>query len=430
MVGTELNLKTNMNEELKKKIKELPEEVFYLLTADKAAELNATLIAEYDLSGVQAAAVVELVERVYVKELRLSDLYTQIKSLLTSTQLSTGSFEETRLRQFICDLVGYRFVPVADWLGEDALNYIRSLGGDAATYAQDNEDLKLAAAKELAADNLLWQEEAELPPLEADDGSPLNIYPDDPSYMAAITAPESSDEAEDVGAGSAEDLIADYKNILTKELDSLLAIDDYLFVEQFNSRLIALLVERIEAKDELVAILLNNEARIGTETIVVDGRQLPPTTGAWISYFISQKGSSLFDAVTLSDFLVNAANTKFLAPSDKAKLSRLLLLYRNLKFFPDSLVGDEPDKWEILTNVGEVNYRVIEDNQVRKLESIKLESSELKRMDNIVSTVPERNFAGDQAKVMALKALGDKYPAGSLERLAIDEEIKRLTTLK
>ena len=425
-----LNIKTNMNEELKKKIKQLPEEVFYLLTADKAAELNAALIADYDLNGVQAAAVVELVEKVYVKELRLSDLYTQIKSLLTSAPLSTGAFEETRLRQFICDLVGYRFVPVADWLGEDAVNYIRSLGGDATTYAQDNEDLKLAAAKELAADNLLWQEEAELPPLEADDGSPLNIYPDDPSYMAAITAPESSDEAEEVEVGSTEDLIADYKNILTKELDSLLAIDDYLFVEQFNSRLIALLVERIETKDELVAILLNNEARIGTETIVVDGRQLPPTTGAWISYFISQKGSSLFDAVTLSDFLVNAANTKFLAPSDKAKLSRLLLLYRNLKFFPDSLIGDEPDKWEILTNVGEVNYKVIDFDYQSESRKSKVESPDLKRTDNIVAARPERNFVAEQPKVAAMKALGDKYPAGSLERLAIDEEIKRLTTLK
>ena len=422
MVVDLLNIKTNMNEELKKKIKELPEEVFYLLTADKAAELNAALITEYDLSGVQAAAVVELVERVYVKELRLSDLYTQIKSLL--------SFEETRLRQFICDLVGYRFVPVADWLGEDAVNYIRSLGGDAATYAQDNEDLKLAAAKELAADNLLWQEEAELPPLEADDGKPLNIYPDDPSYMAAITAPESSDEVEETEVASTEDLIADYKNILTKELDSLLAIDDYLFVEQFNSRLIALLVERIEVKDELVAVLLNNEARIGSETIVVDGRQLPPTTGAWISYFISQKGSSLFDAVTLSDFLVNAANTKFLAPSDKAKLSRLLLLYRNLKFFPDSLVGDEPDKWEILTNVGEVNYRVIEQSTPEAYPPGAGKVTDVKSAVDVVGPAVVKSFVVDSAKLNALKALGDKYPAGSLERLAIDEEIKRLTTLK
>jgi hypothetical protein len=108
----------------------------------------------------------------------------------------------------------------------------------------------------------------------------------------------------------------------------------------------------------------------------------------------------------------------------------LLLLYRNLKFFPDSLVGDEPDKWEILTNVGEVNYRVIEQSTPEAYPPGAGKVTDVKSAVDVVEPAVVKSFVVDSAKLNALKALGDKYPAGSLERLAIDEEIKRLTTLK
>lgn len=391
-----------MADDIKKKIRELPQEVFYLLTADKAVDLNLELAEKYGLNGIQISAMVDLVEKTYVKELRLSDLYTQAKAAF--------AFDEAKLRQFICDLAGYKFLPIVDWLGEDVANYIRSLGGDAATYATENADLKRLAAGDLAADTLLWQE-PDLPLLEVTND--------------VVEAAEAG--VEEVGEIALEESIEQYKNILSTDLGELLAIDDYLFVQQFNYRLINLLVDHEDLKDSLIAVLLNNDLKIGTETIVIEGRQIAPTAGAWINYFISQKGSVMFDAVLLSDFLVNAANAKFLSAIDKSKLSRLLWLYRNIKFFPDSLVGDDPEKWELLPNVGDVNYKVVDvESNIEKYKDRNIESS---AVNEVVKAAPERNFSADQSKVMGMKALAAKYPAGSLERLAIDEEIKRLTTL-
>ena len=390
-----------MADDIKKKIRELPQEVFYLLTADKAVDLNLELTEKYGLNGIQISAMVDLVEKTYIKELRLSDLYTQAKAAF--------AFDEAKLRQFICDLAGYKFLPIVDWLGEDVANYIRSLGGDATTYATENADLKRLAAGDLAADTLLWQE-PDLPPLEVTND--------------VVEAAEAG--VEEAREPTLEESIEQYKNILSTDLGELLAIDDYLFVQQFNYRLINLLVDHEDLKNSLIAVLLNNDLKIGTETIVIDGRQIAPTAGAWINYFISQKGSVMFDAVLLSDFLVNAANAKFLSAIDKSKLSRLLWLYRNIKFFPDSLVGDNPDNWELLTYVSGPNYRVtdvVEAMPVLSRVELEAESPEVK------SIVLERNFVAEQPKVAAMKALADKYPVGSLERLAIDEEIKRLTTL-
>lgn len=394
-----------MNSTNKAKIKNLPQEVFYLLTADKAADLTVLLIEKYDLDGIQASSLVELIEKVYLKELRLAEIYNQVKSLFP--------FDDTKLRQLVCDLAGYKLLAVSDWLGEDVANYIRSLGGNASDYFTDTEELKKLAATELAADTILWQDEPPLPPL-IDDGEPIDIYPDNPNYVRDITEGSDADDVDSEVAPSASPELAleQFKDLIAGNLAELLATSDHLFISEFNYRLIDLLVNHPDFKDSLIGVLLNHGLEIGTETIVLDGRQLAPTVGAWINYFISQKGSIMFDAVTLSDFLVNAASAKFLLPTDKNILSRLLWLYRNLKFFPDSLVGDNPDTWEMLTYVDAPDYQIYDADSAGSATT---------------STTDSQPTQSNDAKINALQVLLKQYPDNSLERLAIEQEIKRLT---
>ncbi len=399
-----------MNNANKAKIKQLPQEVFYLLTADKAADLSVLLIEKYDLDGIQSSAMVELVEAVYLKELRLAELYNQVKAVF--------NFDDTKLRQFICDLAGYKFLAISDWLGEDVANYIRSLGANASDYLAEVEELRKLAATELAADTMLWQADPEPAPIP-DDGEPMNVYPDDPDYLRAISE-ETTDLDASAGTESAispELALEQFKDLLSSNLLVLLASSDQLFISEFNYRLINLLVDHPDFKDALISVLLTNSLQIGTETIVIDGRQILPSIGAWINYFINQKGSIMFDAVTLSDFLINSASAKFLASTDKDLLSRLLWLYRNLKFFPDSLVGDNPNTWEILTYLDDPDYRVFEAESVPLLAESRPVANNQATVVNPVNT-----------KLSSLQTLAKQYPDNSLERLAIDEEIKRLSS--
>jgi len=390
-----------MIDETKKKIKNLPPEVFYILTAEKAADLGVMITDRYDLNGDQVALMTDLIEKIYVKDLRLADLYTQIKS--------SFGFDDAKTRLLTCDIAGFRLLPVSDWLGEDVANFIRSLGGNADGYLFENEELKRLAAADLATDTLIWQEPVELPALV-----------DDQEIVA--TDDQDDDDDDDVEVElTPEESIEQYKQMIANNLYDLLLISDHLFIQQFNYRLIGLLVDHIELKNDLIVILMNNQLKIGTETIVLDGRQLQPTIENWIRFFISQKGSELFDAVTLSDFLINSTSAKFLSVNDKELLSRLLQLYRNIKFFPDSLVGDNPDAWEILTYVGDQDYKFItvKNSQVAMVETTQPEASIKKEV--------KAELTVDPLKLESLRRLSDKYPDGSLERLAVEEEIKRLT---
>jgi hypothetical protein len=300
-------------------------------------------------------------------------------------------------------------------------NYIRSLGGNTSSYLADTDELKKLAAMELATDRLVWQDEPDLPPLEPDDGLPMNIYPDDPDYLKSIDESQAPDlpdpDGEDDDAGEASDQVFDpqfaleqFQDLLANALPDLLEVDDNFFIAQFNYQLINLLVDYPDFKDRLIGVLLNHSLQLGTDNLMIDGRQLAPTVGAWINYFINQKGSIMFDAITLSDFLITAASAKLLSPLDKDHLSRLLWLYRNLKFFPDSLVGDDPANWELLTYVSEE----------ANLTSPAPTSSP---STNPASPITSNPLAD---KIKALEQLAAQYPAGGLERLAIEEEIKRL----
>src|SRR3989339_772390 len=64
--------------------------------------------------------------------------------------------------------------------------------------------------------------------------------------------------------------------------------------------------------------------------------------------FIKQYGSGFFDNVTLSRYITFSENVKKLDENEKNLVKKLLQLYRNLKFFPDSMKDIPVDDWEIV----------------------------------------------------------------------------------
>ncbi len=100
-------------------------------------------------------------------------------------------------------------------------------------------------------------------------------------------------------------------------------------------------------KSDLEKALYDNEEKFIGRQLMADGK-LSLTIGNWLLDFVNQKGSDYFDNVILSDYLANSVNARQLDNNDKKLLAKILVLYRNLKFFPKSLENLPPEKWGII----------------------------------------------------------------------------------
>ena len=127
----------------------------------------------------------------------------------------------------------------------------------------------------------------------------------------------------------------------------------------------------------------------------------------WLKDFIKQHGGEMFDNIKLSQYLSNSSNVKNLDEVEKQLVRKLLMLYRNLKFFPDSMPNDTGEGWEIIP------------------------------ISQEEGTLPTTR-AGKESKkdgfkitpLQELEILAKQYPKGSLEHRAIMEEIKKLESQK
>jgi hypothetical protein len=144
-------------------------------------------------------------------------------------------------------------------------------------------------------------------------------------------------------------------------------------------------------KSELLNLLLQNQERLTKKNLVIASKNEPSTVSNWIKEFIKNMGSGLFNNIMLSQYFINSENARKLDAEDKKLLNKLLTLYRNLKFFPESM-GDLPvDQWQIFP---------------------------LDEEDN------KKDY--DEKYRIELKKIAQKYPPGSLERRAVEEEMRKL----
>lgn len=154
-------------------------------------------------------------------------------------------------------------------------------------------------------------------------------------------------------------------------------------------------------EQDVLKILLLNQERITHKKFLIDERPHSPSIANWLKDFIKVNGSEMFDNLVLSEYLINSQNAKKLDREEKNSLRNLLLLYRNVKFFPESMEDVPPEKWEIIPLSHTDNQKI--------------------RREDLKNVVPGKNREIDELRKMA-----SEYPKGSLERKAIEEEIDRL----
>lgn len=176
-------------------------------------------------------------------------------------------------------------------------------------------------------------------------------------------------------------------------------------IKDFNIALFQIFNEDEALEDRVESLLYINQEKLSDHQIILDGHPASPSIANWLKDFIKKYGSNLFNEVTLAEYLSQSPNIKSIKPEEKELVRKILKLYRNLVFFPESMDGVVIDNWEILP----VGYNEIKNNSV--LENIS---------ENPVIT--ER-----QKTIFDLQKNLTKYPTTSLEYKAIHQEINRLS---
>jgi len=162
-------------------------------------------------------------------------------------------------------------------------------------------------------------------------------------------------------------------------------------------------------EDKAENLLYINQEKLSDHHIILDGHPASPTVANWLKDFIKKYGSSLFDDVALAEYLTQSPNVKLLKPEEKELLRRVLKLYRNLSFFPESMDGVPIEEWEVFP-----------------LDRSKLDHEQLVKKPIIIDSAPSITTEKQKVIFDLQKSLA-KYSSASLEHKALTQEINRLS---
>jgi len=176
-------------------------------------------------------------------------------------------------------------------------------------------------------------------------------------------------------------------------------------LQDFNIALFQAFNEDEDLEDKVETLLYNNQEKLSSHQIILDGHPASPSIANWLKDFIKKYGSDLFNEVILAEYLSQSPNIKILKPEEKELVRKVLKLYRNLVFFPESMDGVILENWEI--------FPVSRNETINKPEKIVVSNDPI---------ITER-----QKTIFDLQKNLTKYPTTSLEYKAIHQEINRLS---
>ncbi len=187
----------------------------------------------------------------------------------------------------------------------------------------------------------------------------------------------------------------------------------------YKIRTIIGLEKRDIFKKEVRQALLECNALLGKNKILINGQEQAPTVANWLKDFYIKFGMEKVDSLKINEYLVNSNNIKFLSSEEKMKLKKLLGFFENMKvssvlypMFEESFVAVLPN--------GKVSLMSFEKMEVIPPNILKL-YEEIKNITNL----EKQNF-NDRNNIDELKKMVANYSVGSFERKAIEEEIKKL----
>lgn len=375
------------------KLESLSEEVNLCFSSSLNEKNNLEISKEYN---IDISSLIDLVINFFVSDFNLDIL---------SKEAEEKNINKNILNNFVCDFLGKLFLPIDSFLSWDVKKEIESRKGKIEKYKIYVDEFN----------NLI--EDKNLEELSELTENFMNDF----------------DEAEE------ERVVL---NFLEKDLLSVLSDDDISGPQKINGSLIYLLINKKDSLSKFIRTFLINQEQISSQRILLDGKEQDPTIANWIKHFVKENGSGIPGNIVLAKYLTSSPDVLSLKEDEKKILKKVLKLYKNLVFFPDSMSNTPRDDWEIIPvdrdssfinkNIGKKNIGAQEDKKssednksVIRKEEIKVEKKVEPKREEI--KVKEKVKEIENPEIIKLQEMLNKYSENSLERKAIESEIKKIS---
>lgn len=373
------------------KVDKLPAEIKDYLLADFGFTLENMIMEKYHISQDKNNVVGDVISSIFFKELELRDLIKKLVELL--------KINEKDAKEIAIDIIGSRFLILKDYFNGEAEEILKELGGN----PEDYKDVLKAWPDELLKEKL----GDEYYDLEEKKEKPLD-------------KPKKFDEKQEE---------KDSLEVFASMLSYLLADHKNSYLEEFNRTLIILLSEKKNFKKELENALYHNGELFTHAEFVLDDKPQSPSIGNWIQDFIKEVGTGYVNNLQITKYITDSDNARRLSAEEKKLVQKLIQLYRNLKFFPDSLKDVPPEKWEIIPSSKESNeprqsIGIPKTKEEKDIDELKAE--EEKYGESSLEKMALEEEVSRKKHLEDLKIEIKKYKEGSLEWMAINDEIRRL----
>lgn len=414
--------------------KSMSDEIRFIWLADYQRVMTYNIKKNYHLSSSDKFVVEHAIDDLYQGNLSLDNLISSLKEKIATPGVNIPNMAR--------DIVGYCLLPAADYFISNNNDVNKFLGESAKDekYVKNLDTFKQALAEEKNGtyDNSKY------------------IYQVEKEIASKI---EPTDKDNDIFEVSETDLTDEDKAIRLKiffenglgEALNLADTGNSGLLEDVNNELILALANTSTLKKDLSDILLKNKLLIGQENIIIDEKPVPPIGENWLKDFFRIIGSDNFDTLSIAKYIIKSDNAKKLTEEAQTKLRKFLTLYHNINYFPAPFTAIPVESWEIMpgsrhgsssapasinktNSVGTPNLSAPIYKEIKKAAPIK--KPEIKvitpapvvkeeipaPVKPVVASIKE----ADNQDIIELKNMLLQYPEGSLERAAIEEEIKTL----
>lgn len=219
------------------------------------------------------------------------------------------------------------------------------------------------------------------------------------------------------------------KEIFTKGIVNLLKNDAE--ANKFNHDIFSLFSKDGSLQEALSKEFLVNQERLTAGHLLQEERELAPTIANWLKDFIKTNGSEMFDELVLAQYLSTSQNAKKLNVEDKSLLRRVIRLYRNLSFFPESMENLALADWQIIP-VDQKNVVLSGERDVLSDDytNTKTVAKPAAAKPRIITKAVSSEEKIESTSLDELQQALTEYTPGSLGYKAVTQEIERLKKKK
>ena len=381
-------------------LKKLPDYIQDILISPFGANLNREIGEKYFLNDEQIEAMIDLTNEVYLGILKIDSLSDAISSRLKIDPKKSASLA--------IELAGKKLLISDDYFKGKISAFLKEKAVNLADFSEIIAKQKEALNEEI--EKIEPQENQE-------------------AFQDILTDPLSN---EDFFKQSQEDTLNLFREDLVKILSLGSEFND--LVDELNDDIFEFIEDNNYRQKLESALYNNNQENVTRIKPIINNNPERGTIANWLKDFIAFHGSDNFSDIVLAEYLVNSANAKKLSANDKKKIKKLLKIYRNLVFFPDSFKDKGPD-WGVIPL--EIDYSKTEGKKETKPSDIMKSDKEGRsksipiRKGVIEDSEMKNNKTLEPAKITLLDELQimlKDYPENSLEYKAIEQEIKHLSS--